>query len=130
MQANSLRYIVSLAVQKRRVLNQGDCKNEFCNGDLPDDEVTIVRPPSGDPSATKGEFWLLQKTLYGLRRSPRHWFDKIDKILRTMGLKSNPYDPCVYSGRICDPDDPAQPESVQSLTLGLYVDDFVYFFRR
>ena len=45
------------------------------------------------PSATKGDFWLLKKTLFGLRRSPRRWFDKIDKILKAMGLESNPYDP-------------------------------------
>ena len=46
-----------------------------------------------------------------------------------MGLKINPYDydPCVYSVHICDPDDPAQSESAQPLTLGLYVDDFIYF---
>ena len=90
LRADSLRYIVSMAVQKRRLLKQGDCKNAFCNGDLPEDEVTIVRPPNGDPSAAKHEFWLLKKTLYGLRCSPRHWFDKIDKILKSMGLKSNP----------------------------------------
>ena len=72
LRADSLRYIVSLAVHKRRLLKQGDCKNAFCNGDLPDDEVTIVRPPSGDPSATKGDFWLLKKILHGLCRSPRH----------------------------------------------------------
>lgn len=44
-----------------------------------------------------------------------------------MGLKSNPYDPCVYSGCIHDPDDPAKPGSTVLLTLGLYVDKFVYF---
>ena len=116
-----------MAVENRRLLKQGDCKNAFCNGDLPKDEITIVRPPSGDPSASKHEFWLLEKTLYGLRRSPRHWYDKIDKTLRSMGLKSNPHDPCVYSGFVCDPDDPAEPDSTVPLTLGLYVDDFVYF---
>ena len=127
LRADSLRYLVSMAVENRRLLKQGDCKNAFCNGDLPKDEITIVRPPNGDPSASKHEFWLLKKTLYGLRRSPRHWYDKIDKILRSMGLKSNPHDPCVYSGFVCDPDDPAEPDSTVPLTLGLYVDDFVYF---
>ena len=54
-------------------LTQGDCKNVFCNARLPDDETTIIKPPSGDPDAKKYVFWLLQKTLYGLGRSPRHW---------------------------------------------------------
>ena len=56
LRADSLRYIVSMAVQKRRLLKQGDCKNAFCNGELPEDEITIVRPPNGDPSAAKNEF--------------------------------------------------------------------------
>ena len=51
----------------------------------------------------------------------------IDRILRSMGLKSNPCDPCVYSGFVCDPDDPAEPDPTVPLTLVLYVDDFVYF---
>ena len=67
LRSDSMRYIVSMAVQKHRLLKQGDCKNTFCNGDLPEDEITIVRPPNGDPSAEKNEFWLLEKTLYGLR---------------------------------------------------------------
>ena len=44
-----------------------------------------------------------------------------------MGLKSNPYDPCVYSGYIHDPDNPADEDSAVPLTMGLYVDDFVFF---
>ena len=66
LRARSLRYIVSLAVQKRRLLKQGNCKNVFCNSNLPEDEITIVRPTSGDSSATKNDFLLLKKTLYGL----------------------------------------------------------------
>jgi hypothetical protein len=64
LRSDSLRYLVSLAVEKRRTLKQGDCKNAFCNGDLPPDEVTIIRPPSGDPDAKPNEYWLLRKTLY------------------------------------------------------------------
>ena len=52
-----------MAVENRRTLKQGDCKNAFCNGDLPPEEVTVVRPPKGDPTAKKNKFWLLKKTL-------------------------------------------------------------------
>ncbi len=48
---DSLRFLVSLAAQHRRGLKQGDCKNVFCQGILPPEEITIVRPPSGDPDA-------------------------------------------------------------------------------
>jgi hypothetical protein len=124
---DSLRYLVSLATQRRRGLKQGDCKNAFFQGILPPEEITIVRPPSGDPDAAKDEYWLLQKTLYGLRRSPRHWYEKIDSILRSIGLVPNTHDPCFYTSFVRDPRDPLSSTSTVPLSLGLYVDDFVYF---
>ena len=116
-----------MAVEQRRTLKQGDVKNAFCNGDLPPEEVTVVRPPIGDPFAAKNEFWLLKKTLYGLRRSPKHWYDKIDGIFCSMGLQKNIYDPCLYTGFIKDPDDPSDTAALIPMTLGLYVDNFVFF---
>ncbi len=74
---DSLRFLVSLSTQHRWPLTQGDCKNAFCQGILLPEETTIVRPPSGDPDASKDEYWLLLKTLYGLCRSPHHWYEKI-----------------------------------------------------
>lgn len=127
LRQDSLRFLTSLAVEKRRKLKQGDCKNAFCQGILPPEETTIIRPPSGDPDASKDEYWLLKKTLYGLRRSPRHWYDKIDNILRSLGLKRNIYDPCLYTGFLRDPLHPDEPPSTVPITLGLYVDDFVFF---
>ena len=127
LRPDSLRFLVSEAVHQRRRLKQGDVQNAFCNSDLPADEVTIVRPPIGDPTAKRNEFWLLRKTLYGLRRSPRHWYDKISGIFRAMGLRPNSQDPCVFSGFVRDPDDPSDNPSSVPLTVGLYVDDFVYF---
>ena len=95
---DSLRFLVSLSAQHRRGLQQGDCKNAFCQGILPPEEVTIVRPPSGDPDAAKDEYWLLQKTLYGLQHSPQHWYEKIDSILLSISLVPNAHDPCFYTG--------------------------------
>ncbi len=37
-----LRFIVSMAAQKCHCLYQGDCKNAFCQGILPPEEVLIV----------------------------------------------------------------------------------------
>jgi hypothetical protein len=124
---DSLRFLVSLAVQHCCGLKQGDCKNAFCQGVLPPEEVTIVRPPSGDPDAAKDEYWLLQKILYGLRHSPHHWYEKINSILCSISLTPNAHDPCFYTGFVRDPlDPPVSPTSVP-LSMGLYVVDFVYF---
>jgi hypothetical protein len=56
-------------------------RTRFAKCILPPEEVTIVCPPSGDPDADPQEYWLLLRTLYGLRRSPRHRYDKINVIL-------------------------------------------------
>jgi len=67
LRGDSLHLLVSLAVEKHRPLHQGDYRNAFCQGILPPDELTIVRPPFGDPEGDPQEFWLLLCTLYGLR---------------------------------------------------------------
>ena len=94
----SLRFLVSMSTQHCRALKQGDCKNAFCQGILPAEETTIVRPPSGDPDASKDKYRLLLKTLYGLRWSPRHWYDKINAILCSVGLTPSLHDLCLYTG--------------------------------
>jgi hypothetical protein len=127
LRPDSMRLLVSLAVERHRTLKQGDCKNAFCQGILPNDEITVVLPPIGDPDAAKNEYWLLKKTLYGLRRSPRHWYNKITTVLNSIGLKPNASDPCMFTGSLHDPDDPAADIPSAPLTIGLYVDDFVYF---
>jgi hypothetical protein len=127
LRGDSLRFLVSMAVKKRRPLRQGDCKNAFCQGVLPPKEVTIVRPPSGDPVAEPNEYWLLLLTLYGLRRSPWHWYEKINKILLSIGLTPSLEDPCLFTGFVRYPNDPDGRVSDKPLSLGLYVDNFVYF---
>ena len=64
LQYSSLWLLVLKSVGDKRVLQQGDCKNAFCNTTLPNDERITVRPPVGDPGYDKDEYWLLNKTLY------------------------------------------------------------------
>jgi hypothetical protein len=72
LRPDSMQLTVSMATERHTVLKQGDCKNAFCQGILPNDKITIVKPPIGDPDARKDEYWLLKRTLYGLWRSPHH----------------------------------------------------------
>ena len=41
--STAARLLVSMAVEDGRRLKQADCKNEFCNGILPEDEVCLYR---------------------------------------------------------------------------------------
>ena len=114
-----LPLLTSIAVENHDVLKQGDCKNAFCQPHLPIDEVVIVAPPAGCPISTPGTLWRLNKTLYGLRRSPRHWYEKFCDTLLTMGFTQCVHDPCIF---YCTPF-----PGGSRLYLGMYVDDFVYF---
>ena len=114
--------LLALLMKNAARCDKAIAKNAFCHGILPPKETTIVCPPS-DPQ----EYWLLLKMLYGLLRSPCHWYDKIIAILISIGLKPSLEDPCLFSGIIRDPSDPYLANSISPLTLGLYVDDFLYF---
>ena len=120
LSGSAARLLVSMAVKNGRTLKQGDCKNAFCNGILPEDEICIVKPPADCPRSAKGVFWKLKKTLYGLARSPHHWYTKIkDHLEKDLGFESIDQDKCVFK---CKPFIDKPP-----IYLGLYVDDFVYY---
>ena len=152
---SSLRLLCSKAVGDKCILQQGDCKNAFCHARLPDDELTVVRPPVGDPEYNQDTYWLLNKTLYGLRRSPHHWYNMFTQALKDIGLSPSLHDPCLFSGVVngSSPSDPhvharqangpvaGTPSLVNPTTplpptpapspapvhVGIYVDDFVFY---
>lgn len=113
-----LRFLVSLAIKKRRIPKLGDVSQAFCQSFLPDDKIYICTPPQGCPLTQKNTYWRLRKTLYGLKRSPRHWYELVKKILTSIGMKQSKASPCIFYGTI---------ENKPPLYLGFYVDDFIYF---
>jgi hypothetical protein len=78
-----------------------------------------VKPPVGCPKSAPGTFWRLLRSLYGLRRAPKLWFDKLSTHLLAMGLRSSPNSPCLFVGTLL----PGEPP----IYLGIYVDDIIYF---
>ena len=46
---SSLCLLTAKSVGDKRILQQCDCKNAFCNATLPGNEVTVIIPPIGDP---------------------------------------------------------------------------------
>jgi hypothetical protein len=89
LRQDSLRLLISIAVQVGCVAKQGDCKNAFCQPRLPDNKVVIIKPPPGCPQSEPFSYWKLQKTLYGPRRSPRHWYDTGTRTSRSTSSPSD-----------------------------------------
>ena len=71
------------------------------------------------PHHPKKRFLALKKTLYGLKRSPQHWFEKCVSILKELGFKQCPNSPCLFYGVLIE----GQPP----IYLGVYIDDIAYF---
>ena len=114
-----LRLLTAIAVRCKRLLKSGDIVQAFCQSYLPPGENYICRPPAGCPLTPPNTYLKLKKTLYGLKRSPRHFYDLAVKTLTSIGLQQHPNSPCLFYGTLL----PNEPP----LYLGLYVDDFVYF---
>lgn len=112
-----LRLLISISTKMKIVPKTGDVSQAFVQSVLPDDEKYIVKPPHGCPITPKNTYLLLKKTLYGLRRSPRHWYETCKKTLLSLGLRPCANAPCIFHGTII----PGEPP----LYLGLFVDDFV-----
>ena len=114
-----LRLLTSIAVRKKCTLKCGDVKQAFVQATLPDDELYVLRPPHDCFDTNPTDLWKLNKSLYGLRRAPKHWYNKLQSMLQYINLRPCKNAPCIFHGEIL----PGHPP----LYLGVYVDDFIYF---
>jgi len=95
-----LRLLTSLAVYHRRVLKKCDIKQAFVQSSLPESETYFVRPPQGCPHTPPNTLWKLTRSLYGLKRAPRLWYEKLSSHLKAMGLRNCESSPCLFVGQL------------------------------
>ena len=81
---HTMRVLLSLAVNLDWTLQQLDVKNAFLNGDL-ENEVYMKIPLLFENKANVSKVCKLQKSLYGLKKSPRAWFDRVTKAVKKHG---------------------------------------------
>ncbi|RVW64174.1 Retrovirus-related Pol polyprotein from transposon RE1 [Vitis vinifera] len=92
---NTIRILLSLAVNQDWCLQQLDIKNAFLNGDL-EEEVYMEIPPGFEESMAKNQVCKLQKSLYDLKQSPRAWFDRFTKAVLKLGYKQGQADHTLF----------------------------------
>ena len=110
----SVRTLISMAVQYGMELHQMDVDVAFLNGNLKE-EIYMKQP---DGLVVKGQENLvckLKKSIYGLKQSPCCWNEALDEHLKKIGFIQSKADPCLYIGKI----------DGELICLAVYVDDII-----
>jgi reverse transcriptase-like protein len=78
-------------------LHQVDIKGAYLNGMLNEGEVLYMQHPPGYKSHDAGNRILhLMKTLYGLKQSGHHWYQKLSSIFISLGFQKCSVDQAVF----------------------------------
>lgn len=110
----SLKFLLSLAATMNLEIEQMDAVTAFLQGDLNED--IYIAAPDGYP-IPEGKALKLEKSLYGLKQSPRMWNQKLTNELKKLGLAQSKFDPCIYHQYI----------EGKIIIVAIYVDDMLFF---
>ena len=119
----SIRCVLSLAAMFDWDCENMDVDTAFLNA--PISETIFVEQPEGFvESGPKGEPLVckMNKSLYGLKQSPRNWNHVIDEWFKEYGFSVSEVDPCLYVKR----SEPGRGRSETSILIVLlWVDDLI-----
>jgi hypothetical protein len=110
----SIHTIIALATSMCWKLHQMDVKTTFLNGEV-EEEVYIERLEGFMIHNNKYHVCRLNKALYGLKKAPHAWYEKMDGFLMSLGFNKSVVDPNLYYHIVGD----------ECLILILYVDELV-----
>ena len=109
---STIRALTARAAYLGHQIHHLDVKTAFLYGKITD-ELSMVQPPGFQIPGKAHLVCKMNKALYGLRQSPRMWYERIDTYLRTLGLTRSHSDYNMYY----------LGTGVDRLVLVLYVDD-------
>ena len=108
----SLRVLLALIARFDLETIQLDAVNAFVHADL--DETVFIKMPPG--YGEQGKVLKLNKALYGLRRSPLLWQQKLTNQMKILGFTEIPQEPCVVQK--------------DGIIYFFFIDDIVFAFKR
>jgi hypothetical protein len=74
-------------------ISQLDVKNVFLNGELCED--VYMHPPPGY-SVPEGMVCHIRRSLYGLKKAPRAWFQHFASVVTAAGFSASAHDPTLF----------------------------------
>ncbi|CAB0019625.1 unnamed protein product, partial [Nesidiocoris tenuis] len=90
----TLRTLLTYALNLELDVHQMDVKSAFLNGKL--DAPVYMIPPKGMRKIPKNFVCKINKSLYGLKSSPRCWNVVLNNFLVKIGFERSLVDPCLY----------------------------------
>ncbi|GJQ92447.1 putative RNA-directed DNA polymerase [Tanacetum coccineum] len=91
----TVRCHLSLVVQKGWVVYQLDINNAFLYGEIVKDVYMTL--PEGYFDVNDKKVCKLQKSLYGLKQTPRKWREKLTSVLKVFGFEQSKNDFSLYT---------------------------------
>jgi hypothetical protein len=110
----SIIFLLSIAASFDLEVEQMDVKTTFLHGDL-EEEIYMKQPEGFVVKGKKELVCKLKKSLYGLKQSPRMWYQKFDTYILGLGFVRSKDDHYVYSKQVGN----------HFIYIVLYVDDML-----
>jgi hypothetical protein len=83
----SIRAVLTMPAAEDMELHQIDIRGAYLNGELTERETIYMSQPPGYPALNSAsKVCQLCKTLYGLKQSGRHWYQKLVNIMQQLGF--------------------------------------------
>ena len=89
----TVRLLLALAFIFNMSVHQLDVSNAFLYADI---EGDVYMHPTPDFDLPPGYCMKLDKSLYGLKSSPRSWWRTLDKFIKSLHFKACILEPCLY----------------------------------
>jgi hypothetical protein len=109
---STIRTLAARSALHNHPIHHLDVRTAFLYGTL-EDEVYMVQPPGFSAPGREHLVWKLKRALYGLRQSPRRWYNRIDTYLRSISMTRSTSDYNMYH----------VGTGTQKIILVVYVDD-------
>jgi hypothetical protein len=114
LRITSFRALLAIAAQFHLFVYQMDVRTTFLHDDL-HEEIYMEQPPTYTSKDHPDYVCKLVKSLYGLKQSPRQWYERFTTCMSNLGYTRFQSDPNVYSRN--------GPHAI--LLLAIYVDDIL-----
>src|SRR5579875_2010750 len=111
---STIRCILALGAAMDLEMHQMDVKTAFLNGELEED-IYMDQPQGFVQRGKENLVCKLKKSLYGLRQSPRAWYEKIHHFFAKEGFNRSHVDHSLY----------IKQTSTYLLIVLIYVDDLI-----